>query len=763
MADASTLFIGESRSRRVKDKMVRIGVIAGGISVLLMLVLIFFYLLYVILPSFKPVTVEPQTSFVVPTQDRTLAVGIEEQNLLAYRFGSEGELQFVSLPSASSDVLSDLPPQNLSPQHLLIVSQPTAFAHSLPRDQLFAYGTANGGVVVVTPNVKTHFTGTTKQQVPSIDYPLGKAALQLDPNGQALELLALTVQRQQGIIVGVTDDRRLVGLRLSAPRNSLQEQVSQWSEQAIDFSAIPTYIINNVQRMALTPDGRTLYLQLAQQLAVVALDKDENNTFARLREVVTVTADSATITDVNLLSGANSLLITTDHKHVSQWFEVLNDGKWSLTHIRDFPLSDSPVTQVAPEHFRKSFFTWQQNGTLSAFYATAKSPVFESKKVVNAFSPSSSVMAISPRADRLLVVEDDNWQIFEVENPHPEMSFASLWQQVWYEGYPESDYVWQSTSASDEFEPKLSLVPIVFGTLKAALYAMFFAIPLALAGAIYTAYFMSSKMRSIVKPTVEIMEALPTVILGFLAGIWLAPIVESNLVGIMLSIVMFPLMIFMVGALWSALPDRWVNGLPNGLHILLLMPIIILTVYGCFALGPMVETICFAGDARIFLSNELGIGYDQRNALVVGIAMGFAVIPTIFSIAEDAIFSVPGHLTSGSLALGATHWQTLTRVVLLTASPGIFSAIMMGLGRAVGETMIVLMATGNTPIMDWNVLEGLRTLSATIAIEMPESEVGSSHYRVLFLAAFVLFVFTFFFNTIAELVRQRLRDKYSSL
>jgi ABC-type uncharacterized transport system, permease component len=143
--------------------------------------------------------------------------------------------------------------------------------------------------------------------------------------------------------------------------------------------------------------------------------------------------------------------------------------------------------------------------------------------------------------------------------------------------------------------------------------------------------------------------------------------------------------------------------------------------------------------------------------------MGFAVVPTIFSIAEDAIFSVPPHLKQGALALGATHWQTLMRVVLLTASPGIFSAVMMGLGRAVGETMIVLMATGNTPIMDWNLLEGLRTLSANIAVEMPESEVGSSHYRVLFLTAFILFVFTFVFNTLAELVRQRLRDKYSHL
>lgn len=105
----------------------------------------------------------------------------------------------------------------------------------------------------------------------------------------------------------------------------------------------------------------------------------------------------------------------------------------------------------------------------------------------------------------------------------------------------------------------------------------------------------------------------------------------------------------------------------------------------------------------------------------------------------------------------------MVRVVLLTASPGIFSAVMIGLGRAVGETMIVLMATGNTPIMDFNIFEGFRALSANIAVEMPESEVGSSHYRVLFLAALVLFMATFVLNTAAEVVRQRLRKKYSTL
>jgi phosphate transport system permease protein len=148
---------------------------------------------------------------------------------------------------------------------------------------------------------------------------------------------------------------------------------------------------------------------------------------------------------------------------------------------------------------------------------------------------------------------------------------------------------------------------------------------------------------------------------------------------------------------------------------------------------------------------------------VVGIAMGIAVIPTIYSIAEDAIFSVPKQLSLGSLALGATPWQTLVGVVLPTASPGIFSAVMIGMGRAVGETMIVLMATGNTAVMDFSMFQGLRTLSANIAVELPESEVGSTHFRLLFVAGLVLFIFTFVLNTLAEVVRQRLRQKYSTI
>ncbi|MDV5171375.1 ABC transporter permease subunit [Photobacterium rosenbergii] len=739
MAKAGAILMGESPGRKVKDKLARYGVTAGGIFVLVTLILIFFYLLYVILPIFSSVKVTPLQQFATSFNNQTAEIRVGDNNNHLFRLAEDGSLSAISLGRSSAGEVLDTAD---------LLGDVASVGRTLPADRLYALGGKQGEVVIAKP-VLSKFRG---ENTLSLDFPLGDERLLLDPKGQPIVSLAASVRGQQGIILGLTADGRARALLFSEKSNVLGGKSHDWQSSSFAISGLP----EAVEDIVVTPDARTAYVLAADKLYVVAFGSRSG----WVREVVEVEEPGSKAQQLALLSGANSLLISHSDQSLSQWFEIRKDGKRTMVRTRDFAIGDSPVIDLIPEHTRKGFFALQQDGQLSAFYTTVKGAIYR-EPVFDHELPQQIV--ISPHADRLVAQNGNEWQVYNVKNPHPEIGFASLWQKIWYEGYPEPDYVWQSTSASDEFEPKLSLVPLVFGTLKAALYGLVFAVPLALAGAIYTAYFMSSRMRGIVKPTIELMEALPTVILGFLAGIWLAPIVESHLVGMVALVVMFPLGMLLAGIGWSQLPGNWRSRIPSGFHVLLLIPAIILIAYGCFSLSPWLEQTWFAGDVRTYLSDEWGIGYDQRNALVVGIAMGIAVVPTIFSIAEDAIFSVPGHLTSGSLALGATHWQTLTRVVLLTASPGIFSAIMMGLGRAVGETMIVLMATGNTPIMDWNILEGMRTLSATIAIEMPESEVGSSHYRVMFLAAFVLFVFTFLFNTVAELVRQRLREKYSSL
>lgn len=742
MANASTLLRKENRFRRGKDKLTRIGVTAGGIFVLITLMLIFFYLLYVIVPIFSAVSVTPKQHFSLPVTGETALLAVDDSNTIAYRFSRDGNVEFVHLQpqSQQGDVV----------KRQTIITDPSAYAVSLPRDGMVAYGTTQGQVKIVKPEFTLTFTDAHKQLLPSIEFPFGEATLALAPAGKAITQLAISGRDDRTVVVGKTAENHLYGLSLLLPENVVQ-RANGWQQQQFVIQNTPA----KIDDFQLTPDGKTLYVLSGSNVYLYTLSLNG----ASLRKIENIATGSSKPLSITLLSGANSLLITNSNNTISQWFEVVKQGQRQLIKVRTFQFSASPLVKVVPEYYRKGFFAIQKDGTVSAYYTAERKVIYKD----NVFTKVPPDIAISPKANMLVTLDNGHWQSYQVKNAHPDIGLSSLLQKVWYEGYSEPDYVWQSTSASDEFEPKLSLVPIVFGTLKAAIYSMFFAIPLALSGAIYTAYFMSNKVRKVIKPTVELMEALPTVILGFLAGVWLAPIVEQYLAGIALGIIFLPLSIIGVGWGWSMLPGQWRSRVPNGFHIALLIPVIIAVSYGCFGLSPWIESYFFNGDLQGYLNNHLGVGYDQRNALIVGIAMGFAVIPTIFTIAEDAIFSVPAHLTKGSLALGATQWQTLTKVVLLTASPGIFSAIMMGLGRAVGETMIVLMATGNTPVMDWNLLQGLRTLAATIAIEMPESEVGSSHYRVLFLAAFVLFVFTFVFNTIAEVVRQRLREKYSSL
>ena len=733
--------LAANKKRVIKDKLVKYGITSGGSLVLVTLLLIFGYLLYVVMPIFAPVTIELKEEFTHQNTNNVLALGLDEQNDVTYQLNDDGHLIYYSLRK-----------QDLGKTLLdkAMLEDSTAFAKSSSTTGAMILTDKNGQGVVFKPSFSTSYPNDVRVISPNIDYPLGEAPLEIDPQGQKIVSAGLEINDENAAIAAVTEDNRGLYLLFTANVNMMTDE-TEWESEVIELPSFPQH----VDKLLLTPNLRNLFVLSNNDLLVYDVSDIDD---VVLKETVAINAKDADVTTINLLTGASSIMVGNSNGVISQWFEVLKDGKRNFTLIRDF-VAESKVTNIIPEFSRKGFLVTDDKGDFSIFHSTAHTRLINE----NISSNDHLVTAISPRANSAVVSDGNKITLYSIDNEHPEITWSSLWQKVWYEGYPKPEFLWQSTSASDDFEAKLSLMPISFGTIKAAFYAMLFAVPIAIAGAIYSAYFMSPSIRSYVKPTVEIMEALPTVILGFLAGLWLAPLVESHLPGLILLLISLPLSVLGAAMIWSSLPKNMRDSTPDGYQVLFLIPIILIAGYTSMSLSNTLELWLFDGNTRVYLTNELGIDFDQRNSLIVGIAMGFAVIPTIYTIAEDAIFSVPKSLTMGSLALGATPWQTLAKVVILTASPGIFSAVMMGLGRAVGETMIVLMATGNTPIMDWNIFEGMRSLAANIAVEMPEAEVGSSHYRVLFLAAFVLFIFTFFFNTVAEFVRQRLREKYSSL
>ena len=747
MAASQRAELGASNVRLIKDKAARWGVTLGGGLVLMALLLIFFYLLYVVEPIFRGVEVEHQQSFAVPGQGQTVAMGMEEQSEIGYRFADNGELSFFALKQK--------PGTDWQPGQVLLTEQvadePTAFAATQPQNKRYAYAVANGQARVIEPKFRSQFTNGRRLTTPVVGFANDGDLVQVDPQQRTLKQLAYEYDGESQLFAAVTADDKVIVNFLQASRSFLTGTVELQSK----FAELP--ITGAVDNVKVTPDLSQVFVRQGNRFYVYGISRTGN---VSERQVLTIDRRRyGDITSMQLLAGASSVLFGHANGRVTQWFEVAGANGRQYEYIREFQAGTSAVTDIIAEYYRRTFYTVSASGEVGIFHTTSEANLYRE----NIDGIKADRVVIDPRANTLLMQSGDELHSFNLENEHPEVTWSGIWQEVWYEGYPEPQYVWQSTSGSDDFEPKFSLVPISFGTIKAAAYAMLFAVPIGLAAAVYTAYFMSPSVRKVVKPTVEIMEALPTVILGFLAGLWLAPLIEQYLPGIVATIILIPLAIIAFAAISTVLPKTWRNRFTDGRAALILLPIVAFVGWLSFELSPWVEQALFDGNVRQYITNELGITFDQRNSLVVGIAMGFAVIPTIFSIAEDAVFSVPKHLSNGSLALGATTWQTLTKVVLLTASPGIFSAVMMGLGRAVGETMIVLMATGNTPIMDWNIFEGMRTLSANIAVEMPESEVGSSHYRILFLAAFVLFIFTFAFNTVAELVRQRLREKYSSM
>jgi len=337
------------------------------------------------------------------------------------------------------------------------------------------------------------------------------------------------------------------------------------------------------------------------------------------------------------------------------------------------------------------------------FVANKAWPIFAGKMT------SSKVFTVIPVADmakhspqelqQYLGVTAEQWKSFDEETrrtlmevkveeskERPNDKDAAINTTQWrymlkphqWSAYSKPEYIWQPVSNIQKY----NIMPLIIGSLKATLVALLFSFPLALGAAIYVSQLAGARTKEWLKPAIELLAGIPSVVLGFFALIVMATVLQKT------------------------------------------------------------------------------FGYESRlNAFVAGIALGLAIIPVVFSIAEDALTSVPRSYTQAALALGSSKWQAAWQIVLPAAIPGVFAALVLGFGRAIGETMIVLMASGNASIVSWDVFDSTRTMTATIAAELAETVVDGHHYRILFMIGALLFVVTFFANFIADVVIHRLKHK----
>ena len=558
-------------------------------------------------------------------------------------------------------------------------------------------------------------------------------------------------------------------------RQAVTETPTGDEEVSTHESVLRENVIAHVRTMTMDREGNTLYAG-TDNGRLLRWQLDEKGDVAN-REVVRAFSDGRAITTLALVLGDVSLAVGDAKGELTIWSPVNTDGTRKLQAVHRLQAHASPIREILPSGRNKSILSLDADGIVHLDHTTSErhlltialcgAGVPPAKKNANgtennAGGTPAPQVALGLRGDALLGMDTAGmltaWQI---EGGCPEVSFKTLFGKVQYEGYDQPEYVWQTTGGED-FEPKFSLVPLIFGTLKGTFYAMLFAVPLALFGAMYVSYFTTPGFRRTIKPLVEVMATVPSVVIGFLIALWLAPIIESWLFAFVLSLIAVPLTFVVFMILWQLVrPYDWARRVENGYEFLAVLPVLLAGVGIAVCLATPLENLLFDGHFRQWLfRGPLGMQYDQRNNIIIAFGLGFTVIPIIFSISEDSLSNVPYSMTAASMAVGASRWQTLWRVVLPSASPGIFAATMIGFGRAVGETMIVLMATGNTPILSWSPLNGMRTLSANIAVEIPEAPVGGTLYRVLFLCAVLLFVLTFTVNTAAELVRQRLRKRF---
>jgi phosphate transport system permease protein len=462
------------------------------------------------------------------------------------------------------------------------------------------------------------------------------------------------------------------------------------------------------------------------------------------------TSEETNVEQVLLSPNQRTVYVSTNKGQTLVWRNANIDGKFAYVNAGLLVgLKEDPLISVQFDRQTLIGIAADAGDRLYIFNSATN-------EVVTTRNIGISSQALHWYNNTLYLVSKDKLHVYNVANTVGVTTWSSLFSPVQYTGYTQAEYIWQTSQSAVFAEPKFSLVPLIIGSLKASILALFVAIPLALGAAIYTAYFASSKVRNWVKPSIEMVEAIPSVIIGFVAAVWLAPFAERSLLALLILLVCTPLIVITLAVVHGVFTQTAIYHTVRRYYLFIVSVTVLLLVVGIFQGSMLLQTFAMQS-ADSWLGNWLAQITITKTTIVVALALGIAVAPTIYSLVDDALFEVPEGVKQASFALGATELQTLTRVVLVVALPSIISAIMLGLGRAFGETMIVLMVTGNTPIADWDLLSGLRALTSNLAIELQESSIGTAHYHILFLTAAILFAFTFVINTIAAVLKRRLQ------
>ncbi|MDJ0839712.1 MAG: ABC transporter permease subunit [Acidobacteriota bacterium] len=709
------------------DRVARWVISIGGLSILACMLLMVVYLFQMALPLFYGPDHRPLSDF---QGERPLSFGLGTYAERAYLLFSDGRVDVVSTRDGSRLKRLQLPKQGkiLRADYGGNADQPDVHRYNLVWE--------DNSVSMMDFVFKTRFSKNGERQVELHVVQQGPG-VQLPPDAAPDTPVALRLSPEgTGFFVCLLESGAVYYRRLE-PAGPPDGNMVRYLEAELQ---------GRLTHLTVDHTGGNVFAGTnAGELIAWSLEENPE------RELKTQTPPTRRpVTGLRLLYGERSLAVADKAGEISAW--QIHPTRHRLEKLRDLKGHKNAVTALSVAAQSKSVLSLDSEGGLQMSFLT-------SGKLLLKLDEGLQDFALSQRGDHLLSLDAaGRYTLWQLHAPHPETDFGTLFGKVHYEGYPEPSYTWQSSAVDDDVEPKLSLMPLIWGSLKGTFYGMLFSLPLALLAAGYTAHIMAPRWRAVVKPTVELMAAVPSVVLGFLAALWLAPRLEHHL----LSLALVPLLIILLVGAGLYLLFR-IGHKMNGYEFLWVVPLIPAACYLSLVLGGQIQDVFFNGDLNLYLYRNLGMRVEQRNCIVIGIALGFAVIPVIFTIAEDAFYNVPQDMTTAATALGSSRWQTLWRIALPMAGPGIFAAVMIGLGRAVGETMIVLMATGNTPIMTLGPLNGMRTLAANIAVEIPEAPYLSTLYRVLFLSALLLFVMTFVINTLAEVVRSRLQGRREGL